>query len=76
MLDTKRTNCGIGIEGCISEDENNGRKGRYGRHMGVSVKRAEDAFVTEPPAALQPSVPANGYFLAPALPDKNKKRKR
>lgn len=67
---------GIGIEGCISEDENNGRKGRYGRHMGVSVKRAEDTFVTEPPAALQPSVPANGYFLAPALPDKNKKRKR
>lgn len=26
---------GIGIEGCISEDEGNGRKGRFGRHMGV-----------------------------------------
>lgn len=33
---------GIGIEGCISEDEGNGRKGRYGRHMGVSVQRAEE----------------------------------
>ena len=30
---------GIGIEGCISEDEGNGRKGRFGRHMGVSVKK-------------------------------------
>lgn len=31
---------GIGIEGCISEDEGNGRKGRYGRHMGVPVKKS------------------------------------
>ncbi|RMZ85541.1 hypothetical protein DV737_g552, partial [Chaetothyriales sp. CBS 132003] len=31
---------GIGIEGCISEDEGNGRKGRFGRHMGVPVKKA------------------------------------
>ncbi|KAL8715370.1 MAG: hypothetical protein Q9220_000703 [cf. Caloplaca sp. 1 TL-2023] len=30
---------GIGIEGCVSEDEGNGRKGRFGRHMGVSVKK-------------------------------------
>ncbi|KAI9775107.1 MAG: hypothetical protein M1835_005933 [Candelina submexicana] len=30
---------GIGIEGCISEDEGNGRKGRYGRHMGVTVRK-------------------------------------
>ena len=30
---------GIGAEGCISEDEGNGRKGRFGRHMGVAVKR-------------------------------------
>lgn len=34
---------GIGIEGCISEDEGNGRKGRYGRHMGVPIKRSSDA---------------------------------
>lgn len=66
---------GIGIEGCISEDEGNGRKGRYGRHMGVSVKKSEETFAAES-AAPQTSVPANGYFLAPALPDKNKKRKR
>lgn len=30
---------GIGLEGCISEDETNGRKGRFGRHMGVVVKK-------------------------------------
>lgn len=29
---------GIPAELCISEDEGNGRKGRYGRHMGVPVK--------------------------------------
>ena len=32
---------GIGIEGCVSEDEGNGRKGRYGRHMGVSLKHGD-----------------------------------
>ncbi|RMY88066.1 hypothetical protein D0862_10532 [Hortaea werneckii] len=83
---------GIGVEGCISEDEGNGRKGRYGRHMGVPIKRDGEGF---PPVAggggvggevlgssshhqLHQSngVPANGYFLAPALPDKSKKRKR
>ncbi|MCJ1308976.1 hypothetical protein MMC25_002631 [Agyrium rufum] len=32
---------GIGIEGCVSEEEGNGRKGRYGRHMGVTVKKTE-----------------------------------
>ena len=30
---------GIGADGCISEDEGNGRKGRFGRHMGVAVKQ-------------------------------------
>lgn len=70
---------GIGIEGCVSEDEGNGRKGRYGRHMGVSVKKAEEVFAGDDEPAVVPSVggaPANGLFLAPALPDKNKKRKR
>ncbi|KAK3697867.1 hypothetical protein LTR37_017258 [Vermiconidia calcicola] len=65
---------GIGIEGCVSEDEGNGRKGRFGRHMGVPVKKGEEGYVED--AVPQPSVPANGYFLAPALPDKSKKRKR
>ncbi|TKA53763.1 hypothetical protein B0A49_12987 [Cryomyces minteri] len=32
---------GIGVEGCVSEDEGNGRKGRYGRHTGVPVKKGE-----------------------------------
>jgi hypothetical protein len=65
---------GIGIEGCVSEDEGNGRKGRYGRHMGVSVKKDLDfdTYDTVPITA----VGGTGEFLAPALPDKNKKRKR
>lgn len=66
---------GIGIEGCVSEDEGNGRKGRYGRHMGVPVKKSElayDAYDAVPITA----VGGTGEFLAPALPDKNKKRKR
>lgn len=68
---------GIGIEGCVSEDEGNGRKGRYGRHMGVTVKRAEENPTSDDETPQQQAtMPANGYFLAPALPDKNKKRKR
>ncbi|WPG99854.1 putative transcriptional regulatory protein C56F2.05c [Acrodontium crateriforme] len=69
---------GIGIEGCVSEDEGNGRKGRYGRHMGVPVKKGEgsvdgDSVVSQ----AQSHAPSGHYFLAPALPDKNnKKRKR
>lgn len=70
---------GIGIEGCVSEDEGNGRKGRYGRHMGVTIKKVEDALEAEdsPTPPLQQGHPANnGYFIAPALPNKEKKRKR
>lgn len=73
---------GIGIDGCISEDEGNGRKGRYGRHMGVTIKKAEDGDEVDDnvsPASAHhqhAAIPANGYFLAPALPNKDKKRKR
>ena len=57
---------GIGIEGCISEDEGNGRKGRYGRHMGVSLMKAnstgDDFSVSGSIAsgARSPSVPNRG----------------
>lgn len=70
---------GIGIEGCISEDEGNGRKGRYGRHMNIPIKKGDEVIAasTESPIIhQQASMPANGYFLAPALPDKSKKRKK
>lgn len=69
---------GIGIEGCVSEDEGNGRKGRYGRHMGVTIKKAEEGVEGDesPPSPQQVSTASNGLFLAPALPDKIKKRKR
>lgn len=62
---------GIGIEGCLSEDEGNGRKGRYGRHMGVPVKKSsESPEPTEFP--LMPGTP----LVASIMADKNKKRKR
>lgn len=65
---------GIGIEGCVSEDEGNGRKGRYGRHMGVPVKKSsidgeDDEQFDFPP---MPGTPLASAVLA----DKNKKRKR
>ena len=66
---------GIGIEGCLSEDEGNGRKGRYGRHMGVAVKKDDEGYGMDVDMPL-PSAPTNGVFLAPALPDGSKKRKR
>jgi hypothetical protein len=59
---------GLSADQCVSEDEGNGRKGRYGRHMGVPVKKDE----------------VNGEAIYPlgmtvggqASLDKSKKRKR
>jgi hypothetical protein len=69
---------GIGIEGCISEEEGNGRKGRYGRHMGVAIKKASDY---SPVSAGSPqSMMLGGQTMMAPPPlmigDKNKKRKR
>ncbi|KAI9720968.1 MAG: hypothetical protein M1828_005440 [Chrysothrix sp. TS-e1954] len=69
---------GIGIEGCVSEDEGNGRKGRYGRVMGVPVKKGSlDGF--EPEAS--PFAPAYASMPPPRAVsgqevEKSKKRKR
>ena len=70
---------GIGADGCVSEDEGNGRKGRYGRHMGVPIKKLGDNTVmTE--VLVQPMIASSGHtMMAPPPPmmnDKNKKRKR
>lgn len=63
---------GIGADGCISEDEGNGRKGRFGRHMGVSVKKDNQDFLTrsdlENAGAVLSGMPVNS--------EKSKKRKR
>ncbi|KXX76530.1 hypothetical protein MMYC01_206879 [Madurella mycetomatis] len=78
---------GIPADQCISEDEGNGRKGRYGRHMGVPIKKED---MPPPPTThLLPAAPiavaataAAGALPAAALNsaltmlDKNKKRKR
>ncbi|KAI1256111.1 hypothetical protein MGN70_002272 [Eutypa lata] len=60
---------GLSADQCISEDEGNGRKGRYGRHMGVPIKTAD---VPGPPTLL----PAAPIPVPMAATDKNKKRKR
>jgi hypothetical protein len=62
---------GIGIEGCISEDEGNGRKGRFGRHMGVPVKRV--AGETEQMDEDSVMLPPTGIMTSL---DSSKKRKR
>ncbi|KAI9840318.1 MAG: hypothetical protein M1837_001765 [Sclerophora amabilis] len=66
---------GIGIEGCVSEDEGNGRKGRFGRHMGVPVKK--DSGETVPTGEVEPVSAAIGSIPPAAVGlDKSKKRKR
>jgi hypothetical protein len=60
---------GLCADQCVSEDEGNGRKGRYGRHMGVPVKK-EDLDLED---AGLPAVLVAG---AQTSLDKSKKRKR
>ena len=71
---------GIGADGCVSEDEGNGRKGRYGRHMGVSVKKNSVSSSTSmaPPPTHDHGLPidaAHNGFMGITM-DKSKKRKR
>lgn len=68
---------GIGIEGCISEDDTNGRKGRYGRHMGIPVKKEDgDESSVYGGAEMTGVEVGGGVFLAPAPVKGDKKRKR
>ncbi|KAI8952473.1 hypothetical protein F4801DRAFT_220370 [Xylaria longipes] len=60
---------GLSADQCISEDEGNGRKGRYGRHMGVPIKSLD---IPAPPTLL----PAAPIAVPAVATDKNKKRKR
>ena len=62
---------GIGIEGCISEDEGNGRKGRFGRHMGVTVQQDDQTPAPFDIQAVGASVESMGDGFA-----NSKKRKR
>ena len=62
---------GLSADQCVSEDEGNGRKGRYGRHMGVPVKK-DEAGVLET-GFIPPSIIADTTH---GSPDKSKKRKR
>ena len=60
---------GLSADLCVSEDEGNGRKGRYGRHMGVPVKKDE---VSMEMNFFPPGLIAGGQGSS----DKSKKRKR
>jgi hypothetical protein len=62
---------GLSADQCVSEDEGNGRKGRYGRHMGVPIKKDEVTAPAQP--ALLPAAPITTAAMAA---DKAKKRKR
>ena len=62
---------GIGIEGCVSEDEGNGRKGRFGRHMGVAIQK--DAGNSPILDFEENSATVDGIISGQ---DKSKKRKR
>jgi hypothetical protein len=67
---------GLPAEMCISEDEGNGRKGRYGRHMGVPLVKEEMPAI---PALLPPApiaAAADTSVSIGGMVDKNKKRKR
>ena len=63
---------GLSADQCVSEDEGNGRKGRFGRHMGVPIKSDEAALPPQP--ALLPA--ATITMGGAAMVDKSKKRKR
>ncbi|KAK3994685.1 hypothetical protein QBC44DRAFT_38531 [Cladorrhinum sp. PSN332] len=71
---------GLGADECVSEDEGNGRKGRYGRHMGVPISKNE--ILSAMAAPLLPAVPITTAAgpevldLVNGVLDKNKKRKR
>ena len=64
---------GIGADGCVSEDEGNGRKGRYGRHMGVPVKKGCEDLVDGGDFQAASTILTG---MAGATTDKSKKRKR
>ncbi len=74
---------GISVDGCVSEDEGNGRKGRYGRHMGVPVKKScVDGVDVSPMMDFARSMSAAPAVAAAAAPgfvlgqEAGKKRKR
>ena len=69
---------GLSAEQCVSEDEGNGRKGRYGRHMGVKVKKEEGVLAGQGQFyAHETGAPMGMEMLnTGGSPDKNKKRKR
>jgi hypothetical protein len=74
---------GIPADGCISEDDSNGRKGRYGRHMGVAVKKQTPIPLPTAPLSVENSSVSPAPYVAESYPamvepfdPEGKKRKR
>ncbi|ETN41857.1 uncharacterized protein HMPREF1541_03796 [Cyphellophora europaea CBS 101466] len=67
---------GIGPEGCVSEDEGNGRRGRFGRHMGVPVKKTSLESLSNADDSLMLPPMAVETVAGMGSPSKDKKRKR
>lgn len=69
---------GLCAEQCVSEDEGNGRKGRYGRHMGVKVKKEEGVLAGQGQFYAHDMGVSMGVEMinTAGSPDKSKKRKR
>jgi hypothetical protein len=65
---------GIGVEGCVSEDEGNGRRGRFGRHMGVPVKRGANGEVIAEDALMLPPMMTGAGVMVDGHKDKKRKR--
>lgn len=68
---------GIGVDGCVSEDEGNGRKGRYGRHMGVVVKKSAEGVDSPSSSSSMPGLLQAAVSIGnESAGEKSKKRKR
>ena len=67
---------GIGVDGCVSEDEGNGRKGRFGRHMGVVVKKDSKEVIAQEMPVVDAASGAAVVAAGSSVQDKSKKRKR
>lgn len=71
---------GLGADDCVSEEETNNKKGRYGRHMGVVIKKENEALLNElPPNPYGGKAPGDVYMMdqqSDTTAEKQKKRKR
>ena len=59
---------GLPADQCVSEDEGNGRKGRYGRHMNIPIKKENGAAMETTPGPAAASGAASNGMQPPPPP--------